>query len=125
MTTNKLYYRRKQLLGGAALIGVGTLFLLDRLDLLELELRQLWHYWPLILVALGVNKLLPPTSPRHILGGLWLIYFAAWYYISFEQMWGMSFGVTWPFLLIGWGVGLVLEPLLNRHFFATEYFHEK
>ncbi len=119
------HYRRKQLLWGMTLIGVGTLFLFERLGLLELELDQLWHYWPLILVALGVNKLLPPTSPKHILGGLWLIYFAAWYYVSFEQLWGMSFGATWPFLLIGWGAGLVLEPALNRHFAAKEHEHEK
>jgi hypothetical protein len=125
VTTDNPHYRRGQLLWGMALIGVGTLFLLERLGLLELELDRLWHYWPLILVALGVDKLLPPTSPKQILRGLWLIYLAAWYYVSFEQLWGMSFGVSWPFLLIGWGAGLVLEPALNRHFFAKEHEHEK
>ncbi|HAT33994.1 MAG TPA: hypothetical protein DCW29_25060 [Janthinobacterium sp.] len=113
MENDSRYYWRKQLLWGLLLIAVGAVFLLDRLDLLELD--QLWHYWPLLLVVFGVNKLLPPSSPRRILGGLWLIYFAAWYYVSFEGLWGLSFANSWPFLLIAWGAGLVLEPFLIKH----------
>jgi hypothetical protein len=119
------YHRRKQLLWGLLLIVLGALFLLDRLELLDLDLRRLWHYWPVLLVAFGINKMLAPTSARRILGGLWLIGFAAWYYVSFERLWGLSFATSWPLLLIGWGAGLVLEPLLNQHFASKEQRHGK
>lgn len=57
-------------LGGVILIGIGTIFLLSNLDLIDREtLHQLWKFWPLILIVLGVRLLLrdghgskPPDS---------------------------------------------------------------
>lgn len=119
------YYRRKQLLWGLLLIAIGALFLFDRFDLLVFDLDRLWHYWPAILLVLGVNKLLPPSSPRRILRGLWLICIGVWLYVSLEELWGLSFANSWPALLIVWGAGLVLEPVLDKHFRSKEYEHEK
>ena len=46
-------------LGGVILIGIGTIFLLANLDLIDRDtLRQLWKFWPLILIALGVRLLM-------------------------------------------------------------------
>ncbi|QYG08514.1 DUF5668 domain-containing protein [Janthinobacterium sp. PAMC25594] len=121
------YYRRTQLLWGVLLIAIGAIILLDRLDVIYLhDYYALWHYWPLILVVFGLNKLLTPVSAKQVLSGLWLIFFAAWWYVSYEELWNMTFYNSWPALLIAWGVGLVLEPLLNKHFIAyRESEHEK
>jgi hypothetical protein len=121
------YCRRTQLLWGLLLIALGGVILLDRLDVIILrDYYSLWHYWPLLLLVFGLNKLLAPVSARQILSGLWLIFFAAWWYVSYEELWGLSFYSSWPALLIAWGVGLVLEPLLNKHFIAyRESEHEK
>lgn len=121
------YYRRTQLLWGVLLIAIGAVILLDRLDVIYLhDYYALWHYWPLILLVFGLNKLLTPVSAKQVLSGLWLIFFAAWWYISYEELWNLSFYSSWPALLIAWGVGLVLEPLLNKHFIAyRESEHEK
>ena len=60
------------------------------------------------------------------MSGLWLIFFAAWWYVSYEELWGLSFYNSWAALLIAWGVGLVLEPVLNKHFVTyRESEHEK
>lgn len=127
MKPDHAYHRRHQLLWGLLLIVVGAAILLDRLDVIVLyDYYSLWHYWPIILAAFGVNKLLYPVSARQILSGLWLIFFAAWWYVSYEELWGLHFNNSWPALLIAWGVGLVLEPLLNKHFIAyRESEHEK
>ena len=102
------------------LIATGAIILLDRLDMIYLhDYYSLWHYWPVILVVFGLNKLLTPVSARQVLSGLWLIFFAAWWYVSYEELWNLSFYNSWPALLIAWGVGLVLEPLLNKHFMPT------
>lgn len=46
-------------LGGVILIGIGTIFLLANLDLIDREtLRQLWKFWPLILIVLGIRLLM-------------------------------------------------------------------
>ena len=121
------YCRRTQLLWGVLLIAIGAVILLDRLDVIILhDYYSLWHYWPLIMVAFGLNKLVAPVSAKQVLSGLWLIFFAAWWYVSYEELWNLSFYNSWPALLIAWGVGLVLEPLLNKHFIAyRESEHEK
>lgn len=119
------YYRRKQLLWGLLLISIGVLFLFERLDLLVFDLDRLWQYWPAILLVLGVNKLLTPSSPRRILGGLWLIFIGIWLYGSIEELWGLSFFNSWPALLIAWGAGLVLEPMLDQYFKEKEHQHAK
>ncbi len=127
MKPEPAYCRRTQLLWGVLLIAIGAVILLDRLDVIYLhDYYALWHYWPLILVLFGLNKLLTPVSAKQVLSGLWLIFFAAWWYVSYEELWNLSFYSSWPALLIAWGVGLVLEPLLNKHFIAyRESEHEK
>jgi len=46
-------------LGGVILIAIGTIFLLANLDLIDRDtLRQLWKFWPLILIVLGVRLLM-------------------------------------------------------------------
>ncbi|WP_258000844.1 LiaF transmembrane domain-containing protein [Janthinobacterium sp. ROICE36] len=121
------YCRRTQLLWGVLLIAIGAVILLDRLDVIYLhDYYALWHYWPLILLVFGLNKLLTPVSAKQVLSGLWLIFFAAWWYVSYEELWNLTFYNSWPALLIAWGVGLVLEPLLNKHFIAyRESEHDK
>lgn len=56
--------------GGVILIAIGVIFLSANLDLIERDtLRQLWKFWPLILIAVGVRLLIrnehgskPPES---------------------------------------------------------------
>eukprot|EP01133_Synstelium_polycarpum_P015886 gene15886-18879_t len=106
------YCRRTQLLWGVLLIAIGAIILLDRLDVIILhDYYALWHYWPVIMALFGLNKLLAPVSAKQVLSGLWLIFFAAWWYVSYEELWNLSFYNSWPALLIAWGVGLVIEPL--------------
>ena len=42
--------------GGIALIVIGGAFLLHNLDLIELH--DVWRFWPLLLIAIGVRLLL-------------------------------------------------------------------
>ena len=47
---------------GWALVGVGTVFLVDNFELLDIE--WLWNFWPLGLVGLGVFILKQPAVPE-------------------------------------------------------------
>ena len=47
---------------GCVFVVVGSLLLLDKLNLIELH--DLWRYWPLILIGIGVAKLLEETEKR-------------------------------------------------------------
>ncbi|MFA9219055.1 MAG: LiaI-LiaF-like domain-containing protein [Sphingomonadaceae bacterium] len=107
---------RKQLIWGLLFIGVGSAMLLDRAGLLELDLdlARLWHYWPVLLVITGLIQMIPPTSARFVINGLWKIFFAAWWYVSFEHLWGLDFSDTWPALIVASGLGMVLQPILAK-----------
>ena len=115
-TAHTAYRWRQQLVWGTLMIAVGAALLLDQLDVIQLEfdLAHLWRYWPWLLVISGLTKIIPPTTPRHFLGGLWEIFFAGWWYISFNRIFGVGFGATWPALLVAWGIGLLLRPLLDN-----------
>ncbi|MTV36917.1 LiaF transmembrane domain-containing protein [Duganella radicis] len=118
MNVETAYRWRQQLVWGLGLIAVGTAFLLERADMLELDINwaQAWRYWPWLMVISGIIKIIPPTTPRYLLQGFWELFFAGWWYVSFNHIWGLSFAQTWPALLVAWGVGLLLRPLLDNIF---------
>jgi hypothetical protein len=122
MTVDTAYRWRKQLVWGILLIAVGCVLLLERADIIEIDLNigQLWRYWPWLLVISGVTKIIPPTTPRYFLGGMWEIFFAGWWYVSFNRIWGWGFGETWPALVIAAGFGMLLRPLLDNIFASNK-----
>lgn len=114
MNINNNYHWRKQLMWGLLLIGLGGAFLLDQFGLVDID--QLWHYWPLILVVIGINKMIGYPSPAEFTAGLWLTFIGVWLFANFEHMFGLTFNNSWPYLLIAWGVTLVLKPFIHERF---------
>lgn len=57
-----------RLILGLTLIAIGVAYILDRLDYFDAS--NLWEYWPLVLVAAGVGKLLTPSGSGRITGAL-------------------------------------------------------
>jgi hypothetical protein len=99
------YQSRKKLAFGLIMIAVGSVFLLDRTDLLELD--QLWHYWPALIALSGVIKIISASKTAHVIKGCMEIVIAFWLYASFEHLWGWSFHNSWPILLIALGVSMI------------------
>jgi hypothetical protein len=108
------YHWRKQLMWGLLLIGLGGAFLLDQMGLVEIV--ELWHYWPLILVVIGINKMIGYPSAADFTGGLWTLFIGVWLFANFEHMFGLTFYNSWPYLIIAWGVTLILRPFIRERF---------
>lgn len=121
MSIYTAYRWRQQIVWGTGLIIAGCVLLLDRADIIELDFNPMnfWRWWPWLLVISGLTKIIPPTTPRYLLSGLWEIFFAGWWYVSFNHIWGWGFGETWPALVVATGVGMLLRPLLDNIFAAT------
>lgn len=117
MSTEQSYEWRRQLMWGLVLIGIGVAFLLDRFDMIEVS--DLWHYAPLVLVVVGINKMIGFPTARHFRDGLWTVFLGLWLFATFEGMYGLNFRNSWPILIIGWGITLVLEPVIQRRFPTT------
>ena len=88
-------------------------YLLQRDD--PAAVGELWRYWPLVLIAFGINSMLPPTHGRRFVDGLSQALFGAWFFATYEGIWGLTFRNSWPLLIIVVGLGLVLQPLAARY----------
>lgn len=93
---------------GIMMIAVGVLFLLDRMHVASFHYVAR-HWWPMIIVGLGVSKLL-----RHrVWAGLWMIAIGAWLQIVSLRLFDQTFSNSWPLLLIVFGAGMILRAILE------------
>ena len=114
MSTENSYRTRKQMMWGLVLIALGTIFLLDRMDFFDAS--TVWHYWPLLLVVVGINQTIGYPSAREFRSGLWMIFIGLWLFAVFEGMFGLTFRNSWPLVLLMAGAELVLAPFIARRF---------
>ena len=114
MHTEKAYRWRKQAVLGLLLIAVGAIVLLDRLY--YIDAGDYWHYWPLLLVVVGINQAIGYPSPQEFGKGLWTIFIGLWLFACFEHVFGLTFRNSWPLFLLAWGLKLVFQPLVARRF---------
>jgi hypothetical protein len=114
MGSDNNYTTRKQMMWGLVLIVLGIIFLLDRLYIVDAE--TLWHYWPLLLVVVGINQTIGYPTARQFRNGLWTIFTGLWLFAVFEGLFGLTFRNSWPLFLLVWGVLMVLTPVFNRRF---------
>ncbi len=111
MNPENTYEWRKQIMWGLILIVAGAAIFADRYGIFEID--ELWHYWPLLLIPVGINKLIPPTKAEHVTSGLWMIFMGTWMFAIFENLYGLTFRNSWPFVLIAWGLSLVFGQIFN------------
>jgi hypothetical protein len=114
MNTPTSYTLRRQVIWGLTLVAFGIAYLVNRDD--HDFVISLWRYWPLVLIAFGFGNMIPPTTGRRFVDGLSQVLFGAWFFATYEEMWGLTFRNSWPLLIIVAGAGLVLQPLAARYF---------
>ncbi len=110
---NDDYRSRKNLIWGIALIVVGSVLLMDRMNIIESDM--VWHFWPVIVGLFGLNKIISARKPMHIVKGSFLIFLAFWIYVSIEHLWGLSFRTSWPIILIACGITSIAGALIKSH----------
>ena len=99
---------RPAIMTGILLIGIGTLFLLDRFGFLSFG-RVVHHWWPLIVIGLGLRKALG----RNPWGGIWLMAIGVWLELATLRAFGLTFNSSWPLLLIFLGAGMILRTVIE------------
>lgn len=123
MSTASSYHWRKQLMWGLVLIGFGVAFLLDRLDMFEI--RELWHYWPLLLVVIGINKMIGFPTAKDFTSGLWATFIGLWLFTVFENMFGLTFHNAWPIPIIFAGIVMIIEPFIKDRLAPNAELHNE
>ena len=96
--------KKGQLIAGLVLLTLGSLFILDRLIILEV-----YTSWPLILVAVGVALFLlnPHSLTSWIVGGIGVIFFVVNFVIAFFPEVEAWSDLVWPTILVIIGILLL------------------
>jgi hypothetical protein len=70
---------------------------------------SVWSYWPLLLIALGLTKMLWPGRAEERDSGFWLLAGGIDGWIATRELFGLGWGTAWPIMLIAAGVHMALE----------------
>ena len=89
-------------LPGALLIAVGTVVLLDHMDVIHAD--RFWKYWPVLLIIVGIAKL---VSEGKRVGGLLLILMGGFLLAEHLGYTSLTWATVWPALLIAAGIAMI------------------
>jgi predicted membrane protein len=91
---------------GLVFIAFALFFLLNNLGVVQVE--HPWRFWPLMLMALGVARLLRPRGAQGKWGGFLLTALGAWLLLDNLGLWTLRLGTFfWPTVLLLLGTRLV------------------
>jgi predicted membrane protein len=96
------------LLPGLIVAAIGLVFLLNNLNIVRAH--DVWEYWPVILIVVGITKLTDSTDSHEKTGGAIMILVGGLLLSSTLGLLSWSVWQFWPLILIG--VGLLM--LFNR-----------
>ena len=100
------------IIGGSVLL-LGVLFLLQNLGIFYVD--RLWSFWPVIVIAMGVSKIIGgPGVHRRV----WGVFYTATGLVLLANSLGYLpwdiWQVLWPLWLIFWGVFIILRGFGRR-----------
>jgi predicted membrane protein len=87
---------------GAILIALGTVFLLDHLNVINAEV--IWKYWPLLLIALGIAK---AVNEGKRVGGIMLALVGLFFMLEHLGYRLFTWNNFWPVLIIAAGIAMI------------------
>ncbi len=90
-----------------AVIALGVLFLLDNLGIVPF--RDVWRYWPVILIALGVVRLVDSQGAPSMIWGALLAGFGGLLLLDNLHLIAFDWRFFWPAILIGIGILMLIR----------------
>lgn len=104
----------KTLVWGWFLIAVGSLFLLDRLQVVNLP--NIGLLWPIVFLVIAAIHV---VEGRHG-SAVMFVLMGAWFQACTLEWHGLTYHNSWPLLLIAVGLGIVIRALTGEDARARE-----
>jgi len=101
---------------GLLIIVFGLLLTADNLGWVSTQ-RFLWTYWPVILIAVGLTKLLTGAGSGRIFGALVMLVGIG---LEAERLFHIDIDAWWPMLLVGLGIIIITRARGSRPRLQTE-----
>jgi hypothetical protein len=112
MEREKHFFYRN-LIAGIFLLIVGVVLLLGNFNILESP--PIWKFWPLIVIAMGIGRILDAKYTREYHKAFWMLFMGSWFLVSELHIFGLRYGNSWPILLIGLGIGMLWKSYNPSH----------
>ena len=112
---SELRFRRRHrsaaqgVVGGGIIVVVGLLLLLNNLHIIRV--RDLWDFWPLILVVFGLARIVESCNPAGRIWGGVLASIGALLFLDNLNMFSLNFNFVWPLILIAFGLTMLSKAL--------------
>ncbi len=94
---------------GFLIIGLGILFTLDKLG--YVDAGSLWEYWPVVLIAVGLGRVLQPRACHGRGFGVVLIVVGTWILLFNLDVIHQDVWDYWPILLVILGISMVFRAV--------------
>jgi predicted membrane protein len=99
---------------GLAVIAVGVLFLLRNVGVLYFD--DIWQYWPVILIVVGISKLANTRSASSVTSGLVIAGIGTVFLLkNLGYIYGDIGQYIWPGILIAVGLSILVKHLERMH----------
>lgn len=102
----------RQVTAGALMIAAGVVLLLTQQGIIHVE--SIWLYWPVVLIAAGLAKLVSPRPGRDLPAGALETLTGLWFLACNFHWQGFTYRETWPLLLVAVGLSQVFKALGSR-----------
>ena len=105
--TNPEWFSSHRFASALVLIAIGGIFLLSNFNLLHG--REVWDYWPVILMIYGAFRLADSPGPQGRASGGIMLALGAMFLANNLGLFPFNVWDMWPLLLIGWGIYMLIE----------------
>jgi predicted membrane protein len=102
---------------GALIVLIGLMILLDNMGIVRVH--DVWRYWPVLLIVLGVSKILESRAPAGYIWGGVITLAGALLLLDNLDIVVFDFNYIWPLLLIAFGLSMLLRSLDRKRYLAT------
>jgi hypothetical protein len=101
------------ILPALVVIGIGVLFLLNNLNIFFMH--DIWRYWPAILIAVGLVKMVDSPSQSGLMTGGLLVGIGGLFLADTLGFLNLTWASFWPLVLIGAGALMLWSRLAPPH----------
>jgi len=97
------------LMWGIGLVLVGSVILLQYLDVMPFSVWRDW--WPLIIVMVGVAQIVGSRGSKGLGDGVSTMLIGVWCFVATNHVYGLTWRNSWPLALVATGMGMVVRSI--------------
>ena len=102
---------------GGLIVLIGLLILLDNMGIIRFH--DVWRYWPVLLIVLGVSKILESHAPAGYVWGGVITLAGALLLLDNLDIVVFDFNLIWPLLLIAFGLSMLLRSMDRKRYLES------